>query len=294
MPIKPLTYGLEIECAEVSPESTRLEQEYSFSRHFDRTIRGPNGEELPRETAAELITLPLAVDVSISENRSPSSDTNINAFVPLSINFGGTKEVVEALCRCLGKVNKSCGVHVHIGKPNGRGGDNSYWSESDVRTWITVCCLLEERLFTLVPSSRADNQYCRKLLDGYNVAEFKNTCPLGHVSARKYDNRKRYCWLNLIETKRENGLGTVEIRMLGNTKRFDYIWAWTQLWIKIGAIIAYWPSSQAIMSITMSDLLDPDMLNVKRIKDIPENRRQAGVAPTTANIQPRIRRADRT
>ena len=303
---KKLTYGVEVECAELSAESPRLEEQFSFTRHFDRTIRGPNGEELPRDTASELISKVLTISATVPDSTTPArlngETPSSNPFQRLQVAYDGSEDVVKGLCGCLGKVNKSCGIHIHIGNPR-RTPRKSEWSAEEIQTWLTVCSLLEERLFAIVPASRLNNQYCKKISESYTPSDFKNNCPIGPVVSRKYSNPKRYCWLNLIETKRRGttevpgrseseGLGTVEIRMLGNTKRFEYIWAWTRLWIKIGTIIAFYPPSQAIMSLCISDLLDADFMEIKRIKELPENRRTNAPAPTVSNIRPNIRRAD--
>jgi len=99
--------------------------------------------------------------------------------------------------------------------------------------------------------------------------------PIGKVVANKRENTKRYCWLNLIETqrvgtKRTPGLGegpatkTVEIRLLGNTRRFNYIWAWTRFWVRVAAYIAYVPTSLAVAQLTIG--LDKMLEEVRAAK----------------------------
>jgi len=89
------------------------------------------------------------------------------------------------------------------------------------------------------------------------------------VVARKFDNIKRYCWMNLIETKRvgtderpgrgsSHALGTIEVRSLGNTAKFEYVWAWTNLLLKLAAYVAYLPSSLAILRCGMINSFEED------------------------------------
>jgi hypothetical protein len=55
--------------------------------------------------------------------------------------------------------------------------------------------------------------------------------------------------------------------MLGNTKRFEYVWSWIQLWIQIGAYVAYLPSSLAMMHSCFSGSVDPTMDAIAKAKE---------------------------
>jgi hypothetical protein len=198
----------------------------------------------------------------------------------MSIDYGGAESLVKDLCSCAVEINKSCGIHVHLGRPDLGGGNpnKSFWEPERVRTFLIIGHLLEEKLFGLCPASRRDNQYCKKIAESYQDGrDFKQFYPVGQVQARKYENPKRYCWLNLIETRRVGtdapgraagpGLGTIEVRMLGNVRRFEYIWAWVQLWVKIGAYVAYLPSSLAISHCCFSGSLAGDFQRVELAKN---------------------------
>jgi hypothetical protein len=275
MPTKELTYGLELEVVRLNDDAFEIMENRGFRRHFDRTIRGHDGEALPESIEAgggtEVITPPLAVTVAWNQED-----------FKMQVDMRETFDVVRDLCRCAKEVNASCGLHVHLGRPltsedrlssGDRDRTRSKWDLEQVRTMLRIGRGLEDLLFDrYVPSSRKNNQYCKKIGEDFRQEDFMLPNPLGQVVARKYDNTKRYCWLNLIETQRRSGsasnpaLGTIEIRMLGNVRRVNYIWAWTKLWCKIGAIVAYAPTTVAIGQILDCNILQPELDEIVRVR----------------------------
>ena len=279
---KELTFGVEVEAVSLTPEADQIIRRRGFNRHFDRSIVGSNGESLPRDQAAELVTPPLIASVTLPTNLN---DRNV-------INVSTSEEnAIADLCRCVQKVNKSCGIHVHLGLPTDDG--SSKWTLEQIQTFLTVGVVLENRLFNLCPDSRKSNRYCYPIANMYPTSMFKSSDPVGTVSPSKYQNNKRYCWLNLTEVKRKDvdprAPGTVEIRMLGNTKRYPYVMAWIKLWLKIAAYVAYTPAGYAVSALAFSDVLDPELNALKAIKDTPPNRR--GSAETLDPTE-RLRRID--
>ena len=276
---KSLTFGLELEIVKLTDEARSLIAAHSFTQRYDRTIRGHNGETLPETVEAgggtEVITSPFTVGVAMAQEGDN-----------LVIDYRGAETVVRALAQCAREVNASCGLHVHVGRPSESdpigvfGVKPSRWDPEKQRTWLAVCALLEDKFFDVCPVSRKDNQYCKPIKEAFNVAELAAYYPVGQtreVVARKYGNPKRYCWLNLIETVRNGtdshigrgsgpSTGTVEIRMLGNVRRFNYIWSWVQLWVKIGAYIAYLPSALAINRIVLGNGVLPELTALATIK----------------------------
>jgi len=269
-----LTYGLEIEAAGLTDEADTLIDRHEFKRLSDASITAADGSALdPR--GVELVSRVLEARVSFSEE-----DNNPR----MSIDIGNGTQVLKDLCGCVSKVNKSCGFHLHLGLPDNRG--KSKWSDEQIRTFLAIGMMLEPRIFSLVPSSRMNNSYCRKIAEVYGQEDCRALNPMGSISARKYSNPKRYCWLNLIETRRRGtdsapnrgsseAPGTVEIRMLGNTKRYEYIQAWVNLWLKIGSFVAFYPPSVAIMNCALSNGIRADIEAVRSAKELPVNRRES-------------------
>ena len=191
--------------------------------------------------------------------------------------------IIEDLCACAETVSPTCGLHVHLGRPakikegeNPPFGVKSEWSPQHTRTWLSICAMLEEKLFKLVPESRKNSRHCRQITKIFDDNAMSAFYPIGSTVARKYENPQRYCWLNLIETRRRGtssggasgpATGTVEVRMLGNTRRFTYIWHWVQLWVKIAALIAYVPPELAISHCVLSSTLKTDMEGLLAIKE---------------------------
>lgn len=281
---KKLTFGLELEIVKLSPTARELIARHRFGSHYDRTIRGRNGEALPGSVedggGTELVTQPVSVDVTCAADGSG-----------MSIDYGQSAAVVRDLCACAAEVNVSCGLHVHLGRPDTAG--KSRWEPERVRTMLLIGMALEKKLFDLCPASRLNNQYCKAISASYAMTDLRQFYPMGEVRPRKYDNPKRYCWMNIIETRRNGddaegraagpGLGTIEIRMLGNARRFDYVWAWVRLWLQIGAYVAYVPSSLAVGHCVYSGSLDAafrDLAEAKNVDRKKPEKTQRGAIPT--------------
>src|SRR5574343_299883 len=264
------TFGLELEVVKLSDQSHDIIARRGFTRRFDRTIKGHEGQTLPENIdeggGCELIRRPIEIDIACDQDGRN-----------MRINWNDAEDIVRDLAHCAREVNSSCGLHVHLGRPD-RTEERSKWNPEQVRTMLTIGTRIEDKLMDLVPESRRRNEFAARISEKYTEDDLCSYYPMGEVHPRKYDNPKRYCWLNLIETARRgtsnqpgraNGpaTGTIEIRLLGNVRRFNYMWAWTQLWCKIGAIVAYCPSSLAINHCQYK--LTADFDNVKRIKNSP-------------------------
>ena len=251
-----ITFGLELEGLVATPASATYISK--FTKRFDHSIVRDDGSPLPRTLEEgggfEFITRPLVADVSMS-----NTGENLTVTYP----DGGDTDVMQ-LCDCVAHVNRSCGVHVHLGRPSRDNFLMSKWEPERVRTMLAIGLMIEDKVFDVVPNSRRNTRHCAVIRSRYSDSDLTAFYPTGNVVARKYDNPKRYCWLNLIETRRVGtetrpgrgasvSAGTIEIRALGHTRDAAYIWAWTKLWIKVAAYVAYLPSSLAVMR-TMVDL----------------------------------------
>jgi hypothetical protein len=302
-----ITVGLEFEAAELVSNIDAVCAQHGYHKHMDGTIASVDGAVL--RNPGEVITPPFEaiLGVTSSEIGAPR--------VP-SVTFSDVEAIkakIRTLSLCATKVNKTCGLHVHVGCPQGRG-NKSHWTDEQIRTWLLVGLALEDRLYDVVPASRGNNRFCKKIKEIYSEEELASWNPLGEISPRKWENTKRYCWLNLIETRRNGSgprynssgtplgsgeaTGTVEIRLLGNVKRSEYIFVWTKFWAKIAGMIAYLPSSLAIAS--AYHRVQADIDDIKRVKnnvyvsseEVERLRReqeaQAAVRPAAEDVQAAI------
>lgn len=280
-----MTFGLELEVVKLTPQARDLMTRHGFSTHFDRSIKGRNGEDLPETIeaggGAEIITPPLTFQVrSAQDGRG------------LSVDLGTSSDAVRAMCECAAEVNKSCGLHIHLGRPAHGGLSQSSWQPEHTRTMLLIGLFLEEKLFGVCPPSRRNSSYCKPIRQCYTAEELGSYYPMGTVNPGKYQNPKRYCWLNTVETRRDHPRSphTLEVRMLGSVRRFDYILAWVKLWCKIAGYVAYVPSSLAMMHCCFSGSLDNDFAEIKRVKDERVNRLadqapQPAAQPTPAEVE---------
>lgn len=146
---KNITVGLELECVQTSQNVNEVCERHGFTRCMDHSIRSDFGEELPRTwpgAGTEIVTRPIYANVKMGGDGSR-----------LDVNMADVAQAIEHLCGCATHVNTSCGLHVHLGIPQGDG--SSKWSPDNVRTMLTVGRILEQRLFSLVPISRRNNQH---------------------------------------------------------------------------------------------------------------------------------------
>lgn len=239
-----ITFGIELEAVQCSGLLNELANKHNFTVRRDNTILDSVGNRAP--FGREVITPILSVDVNSNQDGSD-----------MEVDFGSTTEIINDLCRCATLVNTSCGIHIHLGCPDTKSPGKSKWRPEALRTFLVVGSMLESRLFDLVPESRKKNPNCKLINEAYTQDELLSYYPLGEILPNKRANKKRYCWMNLVETKRVGtkitpGLGegpatnTVEIRLLGNTRRANYIWAWTRFWVQLAAYVAYVPTSLAV------------------------------------------------
>jgi hypothetical protein len=264
-----ITFGVEIECVKLAGGAAQLIQQFGFQRHFDGSIRGPNGETLPATIEAgggsEVVTPVYSVNVSMDAEGKH-----------VQLDYGNAKNAIKALCDCAAEINTSCGIHVHLGLPGKDG--KSIWKPEAVRTMLAICTLREEHFFKLVPPSRHNNRHCARIKERFNESDLQSFYPIGTPVPRKSDNPKRYCWLNLIETRRKGtdprpgrqaseATGTIEIRLLGNTRRFEYVWAWVQLWVKVATYVGHLNSSLSLMHCAVTDSIATEMDAVRAAKN---------------------------
>lgn len=165
------------------------------------------------------------------------------------------KILYEMSRRCL--TNKKCSNHFHIS------GDKNTFNKENIVLMYYLYRSLENELFSMMPISRRDNEYCRRLepininldnitkdrkyyIDLYykEIVEFLSQKePLGsHVNKKKdhpkgpkcgYDHSTaRYCWVNFIPAvfdTRGNSQYTIEFRLMSASTSYYKIKNWLLL-----------------------------------------------------------------
>lgn len=261
-----ITVGVEVECVRTFPSIAQIAQAFNFERHLDHSIRGDAGEPLARTwpgAGTEIVTRPISVPVIMN------GDGN-----SLRISADSIDSQIRAITQCMAHVNSSCGIHIHLGRPGRTNPNQSDWGPDRVRTMLVIGQILEERLFGVVHPSRRNNHHCERISTRYSKTDVCQFYPVGRVDPVKYNNTKRYCWLNLIETARTGNRtepghggspspGTIEIRLLGETMDYDYIRAWTTYWVKVAALVAYAPASLAVAHCCFANTLEPDFFMLR-------------------------------
>lgn len=296
---KIITAGLELEMTVPKPAVHSIAEANGFGFRTDASICDNFGRRLPKTgpgAGVELVTPIIETPCAVVNGGSCTFD------------FTAIDHAVDALCSTAARVNSTCGVHIHLGRPNGEettwnpqrlfgvnGGKASEWKPGHIKAWLAVAMNLENRIFDCVPVSRRQSRHCRGIRQTYSSDDLMAYTPLRGLVSRKHDNPQRYCWLNLIETSRpadpnetrigyarSTPFGTVEIRALGETQDADYVKAWAHLWIKIAAVIAYTPAESAILRCCYTDWLQPDFDALAAIRKKHEEQ----VAPLVRSVMP--------
>ena len=273
----------------------------NFGRRTDSSIADKNGVPLPKSgplAGVELVTPILEVDTHLS----PDGDE-------CQFDLDQVGPVVRDLLDCAQTINSSCGLHVHLGRPNGEqtdwnprripglgsGGPASEWKPGHIRTMLLIGLGLENTVFNLVPESRKQSRHCRKLREVYTNQSIQAYYPLTNLQPRKQDNPQRYCWLNLIETRRpqhpeeerigyarSKAFGTFEVRAMGETVDHEYIMAWVKMWVKVAAAVAYLPAESAALRCLHSGWLQDDIDALRVLKEKHERE----IAPIVRSVLP--------
>jgi hypothetical protein len=162
---------------------------------------------------------------------------------------------LKLLCNELSKrcmINKKCGVHVHIG--------GATFNKESVILMFYLYKKMESAIFGMLPESRRNNEYCRKLPElGINIDLIKSNreyyidlyysnimrylssgYELNHSVNKKKDHPKgfkcgydhntaRYCWVNFIPAvfnTRKNQIYTIEFRPHSASTSYNKIKNW--------------------------------------------------------------------
>lgn len=158
--------------------------------------------------------------------------------------FKELKGICKALESSNHEVDEKCGLHVHIG--------DAHFNKRFSILSIMLGCQLEDELFAMLPPSRQNNSYCRKIKKGFSKTNMLNgvkqlgryvfgdtnndkeqnqlstgACYLNKKINRKQDREKycdnRYVWLNLVRCNQATDSPTIEFRQHSGTITYDKI-----------------------------------------------------------------------
>lgn len=152
---------------------------------------------------------------------------------------------VKSMCNFLNehdaKVDRKCGVHVHIGGAQ----FNRRFSIMIAR----LCKEIESDLYCMLPQSRSGNSYCQKLPDYVSELNFRNyrdklglllmntSIDRNHNKKKSHPgghyNSQRYYWLNMTNYSCSTGPDTVEFRNHGGTLDYTKIYNWILICMSI-------------------------------------------------------------
>ena len=162
------------------------------------------------------------------------------------LGFEHLKHLCEHLSKCC-YVDKTCGVHVHIGGANFNRKFSMYS--------IMLGLLIQDELYSVMPKSRGTSSYCVKIPENkYKciIPASKRKYPMIHrknlqlISDYVYDRNKpfdkhnnkktvhpnghyastRYKWLNLNNCSYRTGPETIEFRLHSGSLDYEKIYNW--------------------------------------------------------------------
>lgn len=133
------------------------------------------------------------------------------------------KVVCEVLTECGAKVDKTCGVHVHLQA-----------QDMSLQDWKNTICMYNNFQYTIdrfLPVSRRDNGFCRKFTED-NIKAIMNLKSLSGLEnlATGMSGIDRYHIINISAYLRH---GTIEFRQHSGTTDYEKIYNWIVLMMSI-------------------------------------------------------------
>tara|TARA_R100000951_G_scaffold38958_1_gene32858 strand:+ start:1993 stop:3465 length:1473 start_codon:yes stop_codon:yes gene_type:complete len=178
-------------------------------------------------------------------------------------------EICEHLTCNDAKVDRSCGVHVHVG--------NAMFNRRFSIMVLKLCLDIENDIYKLLPDSRQGNTYCKKLpknlIERMNFHNYKDT--LGEIIQnssidKNYNKKKthpgghynsqRYYWVNITNYSTSTGPNTIEFRPHSGSLDFKKIYNWLLICMSIVKFAEnqqrrIWTSGMSKHSITLNEVL---------------------------------------
>lgn len=179
------------------------------------------------------------------------------------------QDMCEHLQNCDAKIDRKCGVHVHVGG-----------AEFNRRFSIIVlklCLDIEDDMYKLLPESRQGNSFCKLLpratVEQLNLQNYRTV--LGQFVAsrdigRDYNKKKghpggrynsqRYYWVNITNYSTDTGTNTIEFRPHAGSLDFKKIYNWLLICMSIVKFAEnkqrrVWTSSMSERPVTLKEVL---------------------------------------
>ncbi len=221
-----LTYGVEIECYNVRRvdlinklreyDIVCTDECYNHRDHTDGVYKCVSDASIQGSNANEIVT-------------------------PVLKDLDSLKIVCKALGEVGAKVNKSCGLHVHIGAQN--------LTIDNIKNVCENYQVLETFIDSFMPASRRENFYCKSLRDiDLNGVDDK----LSLIRAFRGD---RYHKVNVTALDRHN---TIEFRQHSGTTDFKKI----SNWIKFLSALVRYSRDNGLLPTTAEDSAKNTILNL--------------------------------
>ena len=154
---------------------------------------------------------------------------------------GQLQKLCAALAEEGAKTDKKCGVHIHIG-----GASNNRRLSIMI---LKLCSQIEDDVYSILPSSRKSNTYCKLIpesvdrLSFHNYRDILGEITIGNKIGQTYNkkrshpgghyNSQRYTWINLTNCSAASGPDTIEFRPHSATIEFDKIYNWLLICMSI-------------------------------------------------------------
>ena len=145
------------------------------------------------------------------------------------------KSICNHLSGCDARVDRTCGVHVHIG--------NATFNRRFSIMLLKLCLHIQDDIYSILPESRLTNEYCKRLpaeqverLDFHNYRKVLGTIIANCDINKDYNKKKahpggryhsqRYYWVNISNYSTSSGTSTVEFRPHSGSLDFNKIYKW--------------------------------------------------------------------
>ena len=221
------TFGVEIEC-------------YNFTRPSLINAAHAKGLRVASEGYNHIDNRHYYKIVSDASLTGENTQEVVSPVLRSEDGLGSLKTLCESLSRVDAKVNKSCGLHVHIGA-------RDLTNEEYCNIFVNYMYLEEAINSFLAPSRRDSNSRWCKSLKNHKMAIINSRTKNEIRSALEYDRYHR------VNAEAYNRHGTVEFRQHQGTVNFEKISHWVTF---LGKLVEYSKSNRLTRDIT-------------RIEDIP-------------------------
>jgi hypothetical protein len=225
--VESLTFGVEIEChmpdTILYPEGDRrglVIGSYHNGERVDQSIIPLSPEGKPWRADR---------DGSIQSDRGR---VPVEFVSPVLRGVEGLKHVIAVVRRIKelgGKVNSSCGLHIHIGFPT--------TDLRSVQRLVHLVAGFEAGMFASTGTkSREQGRYCKPIKESFRGASFRSTATL----SRNYNVRDRFHSLNLANIF-SGRIPTVEFRLFSGTLNPIKVAAYIQMVVGIAQVALSMP-----------------------------------------------------